>query len=359
MSIPKKRIFLSLAILSLSVLSCSYVNQVMTISKQRTIDAGLTQTALVFTATPTITPLPTVTPTPIPIDIIFTFYPTTINPVKSDSSGWIWSYTYAILNPNSYPITIVAFGDDTDGCVEDINSCSHTPVEFSEQFTKCDFSGEVISAGMTACDTGYWYQNTEILKEDMQIRNVIWYRDPGGNLFNAISEPLTLIKQSDPSAIVNSASTYLRQGPGTEYYAITTYEIGVQLTITGQANNCQWVQVLDSDQKMGWVYAPNLKFSMTCGEIPATSYPAPPPTQIPATATPSCSLNGILSIQNDTGGSVTLYLTGPASFTFYLNTGPSTLYVCPGTYSYTAHGGGGAKDRGSMSSGERHTFFCQ
>ena len=116
---------LSLAILSLSILSCSYVDQVMATSRQRIIDDGLTQTAMVSPATPTITPLPTVTPTPIPIEIILTFNPNTINPVKSDSVGWIWYYTYAVFNPNSYPITIAAFGDETEGCVEDINTCSH------------------------------------------------------------------------------------------------------------------------------------------------------------------------------------------------------------------------------------------
>jgi|GEM_PF-1861731 len=359
MSIPRRKIFLSLAILSLSVLSCSYVDQALNTYKQEAIVAGLTQTASVSTATATITPLPTVTPTPIPIDILLTFNPITINPVKSDSNGWTWFYKYSVFNPNSYPITILAFGDDTEGCMEDIASCSHTPIEFSDWFTKCDFSGEEISAGMTACDTEYWYQNTELLNEDMLIRNVIWYQDPGGNLFKVVGEPITIIKQSDPSAIVNTATTYLRQGPGTEYYAITTYGIGTKLTITGQAINCQWLQVLDSDNKMGWVYAQNLIFSMTCEEIPITSFPPPPPTQVPATATPACSLNGVLSIQNDTGGTVTLYLTGPASFTFYLNTGPSSLYVCPGTYSYTAYGCGGATDRGTMSSGESHTFFCQ
>ena len=212
---------------------------------------------------------------------------------------------------------------------------------------------------MTACDTGFWYQNTELLKEDKIIRNIVWYRDPGGNLFKVIGEPLTFIKQSDPTATVNPATTYLRQGPGTEYYAISTYGTGARLTITGQAMICQWLQVLSSDNKVGWVYAPNLIFTMTCGEIPVTSYPPPPPTQIPATATPSCSLNGVLSTQNNTGGTVTLYLSGTTSFTFYLTTGAKSLSVCPGTSSYTAYGCGGATDKGTMISGESHTFFCQ
>lgn len=358
MSAPTKKLFLSLAMFSLAVLSCSFVDQIVATSNQRTIDAGLTQTALVSTATPTITPLPTVTPTPIPQDIILTFNPNPIDPTTSDNGGWIWSYTFSIFNPNGYPVAIAAFGDDIEGCMDNINSCSHTPAEFSEWFTKCDLSTEEIPAGMTACDTGYWYQETELPKEDKIIHNVVWYRDPGGNLFNVMGGPITFIKPSDPTAVVN-ASTYLRQGPGQEYYAISTYGVGALLTITGQAYNCQWLQVLDLDNNSGWINAHNIDFSMTCDEIPATSFPTPPPTQIPATATPSCSLSGGLSIQNDTGASVTLYLSGPTNFTFYLSTGSTSLSVCPGTYSYTAYGCGGATDKGTMSSGESHTFFCQ
>jgi hypothetical protein len=77
------------------------------------------------------------------------------------------------------------------------------------------------------------------------------------------------------------------------------------------------------------------------------------------TPTPSCSASSSLYISNTTGGLVTLYLSGPASFVFYLNSGDTTLSVCSGTYSYTAYGCGGATDTGSMSSGESHEFYCQ
>jgi len=358
MSRSIKKVLLLFASFSLSILSCSYFDQVVEISRQEAIDSGLTQTALVSTSTPTATPLPTATVTPIPLDIILSFDPNPIDPVKSEDGGWIWYYTYSIYNPNSFPIMIAAFGDTTEGCMENMNSCSHSPAEFSKWFNKCEYSGAEISAGATACDTGYWYKDSQTPEGDSSLQNIVWYRDPGGNIFKVIGEQITLLKPSDPTATVNSA-TYLRQGPGTEYFTISSYGVGAILTITGKDFNCQWLQVLDSNNRTGWVFTSNLNFTLPCDEIPIVSYPTPPPTKIPATVTPACSLNGILNLQNDTGATVTLYLSGPTNFTFYLSTGASSLSICPGTYSYTAYGCGGATDTGTMSSGESHTFFCQ
>jgi len=355
-SIAKTQMFLSL--LSLIVLSCNYINQMAASSTQKAIDVGLTQTALFPTATATSTPIPTPTPTPIPLDLILQFEPNPIEAVKNDDGSWVWSYTFLIYNPNSYPVKIAAFGGDSEGCADDINSCQYGAAEFIQWFIYCDAVGEEIPAEKSACDTGYWYRTTDKPTEDMIIRNIVWYRDPSGNLFKVIGEPITLYKPYDPIATVND-TTYLWEGPGTEYRAITTYELGTQVTITGQAFNCGWLQVIDDNYETGWVYAPDMLYSMACSEISEASYPEPPPTKISATATPSCSLDGTLSIQNDTGGSVTLYLSGPTGFTFYLGTGSTQLSICSGTYSYTAYGCGGATDTGTMSAGESHTFFCQ
>jgi hypothetical protein len=84
----------------------------------------------------------------------------------------------------------------------------------------------------------------------------------------------------------------------------------------------------------------------------------PRPTSIPATSTPSCSQNATITINNTTGGQVTLYLNGPARYTFYLGGGYTDLHVCSGSYSYTAYGCGGASDTGVINSGETHEFYC-
>jgi len=90
-----------------------------------------------------------------------------------------------------------------------------------------------------------------------------------------------------------------------------------------------------------------------------TSTPRPLPTIPYYTSTPACESSSQLDISNTTGGQVTLYLSGPASYVFYINQGDTSLSVCSGTYSYTAYGCGGASDTGTMTSGESHEFYCQ
>lgn len=90
-----------------------------------------------------------------------------------------------------------------------------------------------------------------------------------------------------------------------------------------------------------------------------TLTPKPRPTQPPWTATPACKADSVIHIENATGGQVTLYLTGPASFTFYLATGNQDINVCRGSYSYTAYGCGGASRNGTIGSGDRLKFYCQ
>ncbi len=91
----------------------------------------------------------------------------------------------------------------------------------------------------------------------------------------------------------------------------------------------------------------------------ATNTPKPQPTAVPFTPTPACSLTGTLRIINNTGGTVTLYLTGPAKFTFYVPTGTTTYNICPGSYSYTAYGCGGASINGTAKDGEEIEFWCE
>lgn len=109
---------------------------------------------------------------------------------------------------------------------------------------------------------------------------------------------------------------------------------------------------------------PTMTFTPTLTPTPTpTATPTPRPTQVkptavPYTSTPSCSENASIVINNTTGGRITLYLNGPEKYTFYLNTGYTTLKVCSGSYSYTAYGCGGANDTGTINSGEEHEFYC-
>ncbi len=83
----------------------------------------------------------------------------------------------------------------------------------------------------------------------------------------------------------------------------------------------------------------------------------PPVTKVPTnTPLPACDASFVVYIENNTGGTVTLYMKGPASYTFNLAAGNSTVNVCYGQYSTTAYGCGGASVNDSFNTGEEDTI---
>jgi hypothetical protein len=82
----------------------------------------------------------------------------------------------------------------------------------------------------------------------------------------------------------------------------------------------------------------------------------PQPTAVPTVA---CGEWGKIAITNDTKAMITLYLKGPASYTFNLGTGSHVLDVCGGSYQYTVYGCGGASGSGTIGTGQSsHRFYC-
>ena len=67
---------------------------------------------------------------------------------------------------------------------------------------------------------------------------------------------------------------------------------------------------------------------------------------------------GKIKIKNDTSGTITIYLTGPQNYTFYVSPGTSQLKVAKGKYDYTAYGCGGSTDSGTIKAGGNLKFFC-
>jgi Bacterial SH3 domain len=161
--------------------------------------------------------------------------------------------------------------------------------------------------------------------------------------------------QANSQAVVTIESVNIRSGPGTTYSVQAYAARGDILIILGQAYDCGWLEIRMPDGQTGWVSSTYVTYSLPCGAIAQASIP-PEPT--PATQASSCDPSGSIDISNTTGGTVTLYLSGPASYTFTLGTGDTTISVCPGTYSYTAYGCGGASTSGTMSTGESHEFYC-
>jgi hypothetical protein len=89
-----------------------------------------------------------------------------------------------------------------------------------------------------------------------------------------------------------------------------------------------------------------------------TSTPGSLPTIPDNTSMPGCEASSSITITNNTGGAVTLYLSGPARYHFYLSTGETILSVCPGTYNYTGYGCEGASVSGTWDAPASHTFLC-
>lgn len=67
-----------------------------------------------------------------------------------------------------------------------------------------------------------------------------------------------------------------------------------------------------------------------------------------------------VNISNQTGGTVWLTLTGPASYNFTLKTGSTAIWVIKGKYNYSAYGCGGAASSGTrkLRSGLTWTWYC-
>lgn len=76
----------------------------------------------------------------------------------------------------------------------------------------------------------------------------------------------------------------------------------------------------------------------------------------------SCQDHIPILVKNDTGGTLSLSLSGPATYNFSIPPGQQNIYVIPGTYNYTARGCGGAVESGMYDlskSGDGWEWWCQ
>ncbi len=69
---------------------------------------------------------------------------------------------------------------------------------------------------------------------------------------------------------------------------------------------------------------------------------------------------GKQKISNNTGGTLTMILSGPHSYTFYVATGTSQISLIKGNYNYTIYGCGGAVLTGTrkLPGGGNWMFWC-
>jgi uncharacterized protein YraI len=67
----------------------------------------------------------------------------------------------------------------------------------------------------------------------------------------------------------------LRSGPSTDVPRLTVVTRGMQLTVTGQLDNCAWLRVTAPDGQQGWVSGdPNFtNLGVACEAVPLVENP--------------------------------------------------------------------------------------
>jgi len=164
-----------------------------------------------------------------------------------------------------------------------------------------------------------------------------------------------------PGAVVETDSLNIRKGPGTMYTIVSGVPKGERLEILGQAYNCGWLKIKTSKGVEGWVSAELIRFELPCSAIPAAVIPPTPMVLPTATSTTQAPQGKTITIKiiNNTGGNITINLSGPASYSFTFGPGTHNMKVLPGTYSYTVWGCGtstsGSKNLKKLDS---WTWYC-
>jgi hypothetical protein len=165
-----------------------------------------------------------------------------------------------------------------------------------------------------------------------------------------------------PGAVVDTNSLNIRSGPDTVYSIAGGASKGDRLEILGQAYSCGWLKIETSDGVEGWVSSELVTYELPCSQIPAAEIP-PTPIPLPtATATKPAPTGKTISVKviNNTGGTLSMNLSGPASYSFTFTTGTHTIQVLPGTYTYTVWGcGTSASGSYKLSKGDEWTWYCE
>lgn len=151
-----------------------------------------------------------------------------------------------------------------------------------------------------------------------------------------------------------------RKGPSTSYAVVTVLDAGAVVDAQGRTGDSGWWYVRNpQDRSSGcWIRE---DFASAAGDVAIlpvfTAQPAPVVAE--PSETPSCKVNQVIHVDNDTGGYITIYLTGPAKFTFNIPAGKMDIQVCAGQYSYTGYGCGGSALNGTMNAGDDIRFYCR
>jgi hypothetical protein len=171
-----------------------------------------------------------------------------------------------------------------------------------------------------------------------------------------------------PGAVVTTNSLNIRSGPDTAFSISGSASQGDQLEIIGQAYSCAWLKIKTTSGIEGWVSSELVSYEIPCSAIPAAaipptpipSTPIPQPAATPTTKAPPAGKTVSVKILNNTGGNITINLSGPATYSFNIAAGNSTIKVLPGSYTYTVWGcGTTASGTVKLKEGYEWTWYCK
>lgn len=157
----------------------------------------------------------------------------------------------------------------------------------------------------------------------------------------ATPEPTATRPQS--VAVVLVATLNLRGGPGTNYNVVGSVPQNNTLTVTGQVEECGWLQVTAPSGETAWVSggAQFVRLEGTCASIPVAQAPEPPaqPAGGSTGGSPNASQSCFLFI-NELGPEITITFTNRDDNTNNRTTklppdGQVTECYSPGRYTYT------------------------
>lgn len=153
------------------------------------------------------------------------------------------------------------------------------------------------------------------------------------------SEPISTV-----TAVVQVDTLNVRSGPGTNYSVVTQVRQGVELRVTGQVDNCGWLQIVTDNGAEGWVSG-NARFTAlaggSCGDVPRLTAPSAPPAASGSSSGGGSgnARQGCYLFQNQLGAEITITFTRKGdgwNRTFKVGKGVEQRECLdPGKYTYT------------------------
>ncbi|TEU11391.1 MAG: SH3 domain-containing protein [Anaerolineales bacterium] len=111
----------------------------------------------------------------------------------------------------------------------------------------------------------------------------------GSFVWSDVPSTARLTPTPRPDAVVDVENLHLRSDPGKDYDSVRTLRKGDPLKITGKNLDGDWLGVVCSDGKTGWVVASCLKINISLTGVPVVYFPPTPTLTCTPTPTPTAT----------------------------------------------------------------------